>query len=511
MDTEYFRVYQQEPREYNAFSGRAIGMLVHLVFGSLLCLAQDDVLLKLYAEARAAEAAADYPAATQRYEKIVALRPDMAEAHANLGNLYYVQGRAERAAASFKKAIRLKPSLGAPHFFLGVLAFNARDFDRAQQYLNKAAGLDPYNPLVPLYLGYTLYAQSKHFEAVASLENVTTADGNNQDAWYHLSKSHGQLSKHYFEKLQKQYADSFYTYLARSHFYESGGNWEDARQELQRALGKRAGEKHLEQRMEWLHRRAQDESAAPPAGTDDPLEGSTKYLYSPPEGAQIRAAYEAERSRAAELHKQAADSPEILYALAEGHQSLSFLSSLWVLQTNPDSYRAHQLRGQLFEAANKMDEAIAEYQRALALKPELQTVHFAIGNLHWRRGRLEEALPELQQELKVDPNDPHAHYEIGDILFSQNKLVEAEQHFAKALQFAPDMQEAHLAIERIASASGDVGKAVFHLKKAAEIAPTDGTPHYRLWLLYRKLGKTAEAQKEREIFEKLKERGKAIP
>lgn len=486
---------------------RATCLASLLIFGSSLCLAQVDVLVELYTEARAAEAAGDFPTATRRYERITALRPDMAEAHANLGNLYYVQGRARQAAASFKKAIRLKPALAAPHFFLGVLSFNARDFDRALPYLNTAAKLDPSNPLIPLYLGYAYYAQSKHLDSVAFLEKVIATDENNQDAWYHLSKSHGQLSKHYFDKLQKQYPDSFHTHLARSHFYESGGSWEQAKQELYRALGKTAGDKYLQRRIEWLSRRAADETTKP-AMTDDALDGSTKYLYSPPEGAQIRAAYQAERSYMTGLHKRAADSPEELYALAERYQALSFLSSLWILQMNPDSYRAHQLRGQLFEAGNKVDEAIAEYRQALAIKPELQTIHFAIGNLYWREGRPEEALPELHQELKVNPNDPHAHYEIGDILLSRNNLSEAEQHFVTALQFAPDMQEAHLAMERIASASGAAGKAVFHLKRAAEIGPDDATPHYRLWLLYRKAGKTAEARKERQIFEKLKEQKK---
>ena len=74
----------------------------------------------------------------------------------------------------------------------------------------------------------------------------------------------------------------------------------------------------------------------------------------------------------------------------------------------------------------------------------------------------------------------------------------------QALKFAPDLTEAHLALERIASARGDNATAILHLKKAAELAPENSIPHYRLWLLYRKLGRTAEAQQERDKFESLK-------
>ena len=198
------------------------------------------------------------------------------------------------------------------------------------------------------------------------------------------------------------------------------------------------------------------------------------------------------------------ETDESLYELADAYQALSFLSSLWVLQTDADSYRAHELRGEALEAAGKTDEAIEEYRQALKLKPELQTVHFSIGNLYWRGGRMEEALVELQEELKVNPADPNSHYELGDILLSQNKPQDAEKHFLQALKFDPDLTEAHLAMERTASARGDSATAILHLKKAVELAPGSSAPHYRLWLLYRKTGKTAEAQKERELFEKLK-------
>ncbi len=62
----------------------------------------------------------------------------------------------------------------------------------------------------------------------------------------------------------------------------------------------------------------------------------------------------------------------------------------------------------------------------------------------------------------------------------------------------------HLALERIYSSAGNAEKAAFHLQQAAKIAPAEAIPHYRLWLLYRKQGKTADAEREREIFQKLK-------
>ena len=438
-------------------------LAVLLTFSAASVTAQDDVLFKLYSAARDSEAAGNYQLAAQQYKRIVELRPDMAEAHANLGNLYYVQGLWDQAASSFKKAIRLKSSLAAPHFLLGLLCFNARDFEHAVVYLKEAERLDRANTLAPLYLGYTYFVQKRYQEASATLEKVIEADEKNLDAWYHLSKLHGELTKEYFEKLQTRHKDSFFTALARSHFFESSGSWEQAGQELSKAIAIRTDSPELKRRLAWLARRAAGENAT--SLPEDAFSGSTRYLYSPPDGDKIRSVYNTEAARVKEIRDPKSESPESLYKLADAHQALSFLSSLWVLRTDPDSYRSHELRGEALEASGKMDDAVAEYRRALEIKPELQTVHFTIGNIEWRRGHMEEAFAELSQELKINPNDPRAHYESGDILLSENKPNEAEKHFLHALKFAPDLTEAHLALERIASARGDTDIAILHLNK----------------------------------------------
>src|SRR5690349_384877 len=104
--------------------------------------AQDATPETLYRQARSAEAAGDIKTATEKYERIIALRPDIAEAYANLGRLYFQQERLEPAARCLKKAVKLKPELAGPYFFLGVMAFNSRQYDEALRYLKKSQALD---------------------------------------------------------------------------------------------------------------------------------------------------------------------------------------------------------------------------------------------------------------------------------------------------------------------------------------------------------------------------------
>ncbi len=476
-----------------------------LVASVLVAAAEDDALLRIYQEAKAAEASGDFKAASDRYEKIVAMQPDMAEAHANLGNLYYVQGRADQAAAAFRRAIRLKPSLAAPHRFLGILLFRRREFTAAETHLTNAVKLDAADPMGYEYLGYTRFAAQRYGEAVAALNAAVERDATNLDAWYHLSKAHSSLSRDYFEKLQKRFPADFHTRLARSHFYEGEGNWALAKEELEHALRVRPDARTLKPRLDWLARRQAGADAGPPDTTE--WDGAARYLHSPPEGENLQEAMTRERGASA---VPPASSPEALYRLADSHQALSFLTALGVMQADPESYRAHQLRGQLLETAGKTTEAIESYRQTLQVKPELETIHFAIGNIYWRLGQFDQAAPELEAELKLNPSDANAQYELADILLSRGEAVEAEKRYRESLRLAPGMVEAHLALERIASGRGETAAALAHLQKAAALDPSNSTPHYRLWLLYRKLGRTVEAGKAKARFEALraKERNK---
>src|SRR5713226_5780024 len=78
------------------------------------------------------------------------------------------------------------------------------------------------------------------------------------------------------------------------------------------------------------------------------------------------------------------DVPGFVPFRAETYQVLSFLTSLAVFETAPDSYRAHQLRAQLLEESKNDEGAIEEYRNVLKRKPDLKNIHFAIGSLYWK-------------------------------------------------------------------------------------------------------------------------------
>lgn len=463
-------------------------------------------LRTLYQEARRAQVAGDAKTAIEKYEQILRLRPDLAEMHSNLGTLYYQQRQVDDAVKSFQTALKLKADLGAPNFFLGLIAFNARKHEVALRHLKKSEALDRSNLPTQLYLGYTYYAQSDFRSAARHLEKVAKLEPVNQDVFYHLSKAYGQLAKQFFGTLQKEFADSYHIHLARAHLYEAEGNWEKAELAYRRALQVQPANERLNQKLQAVAQKKSDPSVVSTVGTvpDDLVDGSTNFLYNPPPGKKIQELLELYKNRVRKLEKESAKSSETLFFLAEYHQALSYLASLWVAAANPDSYRAHLLRGQYYEDEGKDEEAIREYQRALELKPDLRNVHFAIGNLYWKKDQDDDALPELQGELQLDPNHPSALYEIAEIFYTRGRLDEAEKYYLRSLEYDPRMVEAYLGVERIFTSRDEYQKALEYLHKAVELDPENATPHYRMATIYRKMGDGTKARAALSLFQKLK-------
>ena len=477
-----------------------------IIFFCTQASARPPDLLTLYQEARRAQVAGDAKKAIEKYEQIVRLRTDLAEAHSNLGTLYYQQRQVDDAVKSFQTALKLKADLGAPNFFLGVIAFNARQHEVALRHLKKSEALDRSNLPTQLYLGYTYYAQSNFRDAARHLEKVAKVEPVNQDVFYHLSKAYGQLAKQFFGTLQKEFADSYHIHLARAHLYEAEGNWEKAELAYRRALQVQPANERLNQKLQAVAQKKSDPSVVSTVGAvpDDLVDGSTNFLYNPPPGEKIQELLELYRNRVRKLEKESAKSSETPFFLAEYHQALSYLASLWVATTDADSYRAPLLQGQYYEDVGKDEEAIREYRRALELNPDLQNVHFAIGNLYWKKDRDDKALPELQKELQLDPNHPNALYEIAEIFYSRGRLDEAAEYYLRSLKYDPGMVEAYLGVERIFTSRDEYQKALEYLRKAVELHPDHATPHYRMATIYRKMGDGAKARAALSLFQKLK-------
>ncbi|WP_293339151.1 tetratricopeptide repeat protein [Microcoleus sp. CAWBG58] len=125
------------------------------------------------------------------------------------------------------------------------------------------------------------------------------------------------------------------------------------------------------------------------------------------------------------------------------------------------------------------DAAIIAYQQAVALKPELEVLHFNLANSFMQQYNYEAAIANYQNTLKIKPDWPEVHANIGSCLSMQGKLEEALTSYQQALALKPDWAEVYCRMGHIQKQDKPL-EAIAYFEKAIECNPKYSEAHQQL-------------------------------
>ena len=131
--------------------------------------------------------------------------------------------------------------------------------------------------------------------------------------------------------------------------------------------------------------------------------------------------------------------------LREGKLEEAIASYHKAIQLQPEMAAAYWNLAKVWQQMGKSDEAIASRQKALELNPNLGGVEFNLsqGYILAKEGKLESAIAIWQAAIKLKPDLAEAYGQIGILLRNQGKFSEAIQNLKKALEIQPDYAIAH--------------------------------------------------------------------
>ncbi len=198
--------------------------------------------------------------------------------------------------------------------------------------------------------------------------------------------------------------------------------------------------------------------------------------------------------------------PDILYYLSRASGLLAKQSVDTLLAAYPDSARAHQAMAENYFVLRRMPDAEKEYREALKLRPGLPEAHLALGEVYAGAFQWPKAEEEFRIQAKLQPGNAEAAYRLGQALLEQGKAHEARAELGRADHLLPDMPETLYSLGKAASLEGDgaaAAKAWTKLLSIEKETPLSAQAHFGLAGIYRKQGKTAEAQREMQAFQKL--------
>ncbi|MCU1296489.1 MAG: hypothetical protein JWO91_767 [Acidobacteriaceae bacterium] len=602
---------------------------------------QDSAIKSHFAEAQKAQRDKDYATAEREYQAVLAIAPDFAEVHMNLGLVYQLQNRSSEAMTEFRSALKLKTGLAGANFFLGVDYCKSGEGTKAVPYLKAALQKEPNRPDIWLWLATAQEISGELQPEVATLLRALELHPNDADLLYLLGNAYERLGKQEVAHLGKIAPGSARSEQLLAESYASSNEWPSAvihfqnalvaspnraglhaelgevllragkiNQAIQefdeelllnpgsvRALARRGEAKLIQENVEpalqdWEKAIALDvpqteqllglreagfgdaaleqlsdatrekiQKLAPALqGRNSPAAHLASAFLAEQNGNLPQAAAglglvasvprkevasrnctEAEvnlalqRGRVAEvapcvgkvlLLRGSADlrirvasalletgeystalkmleglsttdrnSPEASYWRARSYEKLATAAYLRLYQADPNSYRLHQLMGDLEAAKGDDGKAIEEYRAAIALKSSLPNLHYSLGHLLWKDLKVPEARAELAAELELNPHHPGALNDLGDTYLLEHQPDKALPYLVRALAADSANPDIHRDLGTAYSELADYRKAEEQFKIAVS-ADHDGSVHYKLARVYQALGEKQNAARE---------------
>jgi tetratricopeptide (TPR) repeat protein len=178
-----------------------------------------------------------------------------------------------------------------------------------------------------------------------------------------------------------------------------------------------------------------------------------------------------------------------------------------ILQTNPDSARAHQVRAERYVESGRLPDAEREYVESLRLKPFTSNVHLGLGDVLAAEGNRAGAVAQYRIETQLRPLSADAFYSLGAALLLQGRASGAVEELVKADRLRPNTPKILLALGGAALDVRDLSRAeaswtaLLSIDKESMLA---AKAHLGLSTLYRRAGRAQDADRENAIYEQLK-------
>lgn len=171
----------------------------------------------------------------------------------------------------------------------------------------------------------------------------------------------------------------------------------------------------------------------------------------------------------------------------------------------PNSAEVYNNRGAILQMMKRYDEALASYDKAIALKPDYPNAWFNRGGTLKQLNRFEEALASYDQAIALSTSHAEAHNNRGVLLQQMRRFDEAIASYDRAIAAKPDHAAAHNNRGTALMSKGDLPEAEKMFRKALQLKPDFADPLHSLAKMHRY--QNASEPDVKEIFALLKKPG----
>lgn len=172
--------------------------------------------------------------------------------------------------------------------------------------------------------------------------------------------------------------------------------------------------------------------------------------------------------------------------------------SLWTraAAVTSDNQRAHASLGIEFSRAGRLEEAAAQFERALRIVPGAADLHNYLAETREKQGRLDEALDGYETAVRLKPDYDRARRNLAALLERQGRAADAVAVWEGTVKLVPGSAAARNGLGTALAAAGRLDEAVRELREAVRLDPGYARARVNLGVALERQGRVAAAADE---------------
>jgi len=183
--------------------------------------------------------------------------------------------------------------------------------------------------------------------------------------------------------------------------------------------------------------------------------------------------------RAAPFHDYRADT---LIALGKPQAALAAYEQACKL--DPNLVNCLVGKGEALAELGRPDDALAAYDRAIAVDPNYAWAFTGRGIVLQSLRRLDEAVKSHDRALEIDPDVSRALVNRGIVLRELGRLDDAIADYRRAIELEPTLAQAHEDLGIALALAGHLDEALKEAEEGLGLAPNDAHAHFNLGCVY---------------------------
>jgi len=190
--------------------------------------------------------------------------------------------------------------------------------------------------------------------------------------------------------------------------------------------------------------------------------------------------------------------------IEEGQETIAIPLLEKVVASDPQIPHAQYFLGVAYKELRQFDKAIEHLRKAIELVPDSMMAQYEMAISLYEKGELQSSTTHFEIVVDHSPDWIDARYSMASVYARTGRPEEAAKNLLVVLQSEPDHYRANLLLGRMLFLNGSLAEALPYLEKAAQVQGDSREAHSFLADGYEKLGRAADAEKERAEAERLK-------